>query len=315
MFGVININKPTGLTSHDVVARVRRTLSIKKVGHAGTLDPLATGVLPIYVGGATRLLEFAATNKTYECRIVLGSSTETWDAEGDVDEALSAPPVVDKQMVATALTAFVGNIEQRIPKYSAKKVGGKKLYELARAGEAVILPTKEVTIECIDLLSLDTDEATGFPVVTIRVACSTGTFMRTLAVDIGEALGFPAHLGGLIRVQHGQFSLEKAVDLAVFMEADEPQQYLESPLPYLAIPVLSIEGDNPMVSALCQGTNVLERHMITHAPRLYEQVKRVGLKNKQRCLLATPQAETPIAVAEWRNHALKPAKVFVNQSQ
>ncbi len=314
MFGVININKPSGLTSHDVVARVRRVLNIKKVGHAGTLDPLATGVLPIYVGSATRLLEFAATNKTYDCRIVLGRSTETWDAEGDVDEQLSTPPTVEKSEIEAVLGRFMGTIEQRIPKYSAKKVGGKKLYELARAGEEVILPTKEVTITSIDFLGLETDDATGFPVVTIRVACSTGTFMRTLAVDVGQALGFPSHLGGLIRVQHGLFKLDNAVDLALFMEKDEPQQYLESPLPYLDIPVLSIEENNPMVAALCQGTNVLERHMITHAPQLYEQVKRLGLKNKQRCMLATPQAETPIAVAEWRNHALKPAKVFTQQA-
>lgn len=310
MFGVLNINKPSGLTSHDVVARVRKTLNIKKVGHAGTLDPMATGVLPVYVGAATRLLEFAEVSKHYRCRIVFGVGTDTWDAEGEIEARSDSVPVIDEAKLAEVLATFEGEIEQRIPKYSAKKVNGKKLYELARAGQEVVLPTKKVTFDSVSLVELTADDVTGFPVAVVDVACGTGTFMRTLSVDVGEAFGLAAHLGGLVRTRHGAFALEDAVDLEAFQQSDDPQSYLQSPLPYLAVPVLTVDADNPMVSALCQGTNVLERHMITHAPQLYEQVKRQGLKNRDRCVLSASMDTMPIAVAEWRNHALKPAKVF-----
>lgn len=308
MFGVLNIHKPAGLTSHDVVARVRRVLNFKKVGHAGTLDPMATGVLPIFIGPATRLLEFIHTDKSYRCEITFGIATDTWDAKGEVVLEGDASAVTEA-MVSDALGQFVGELEQRIPKYSAKKIGGKKLYEIARAGGVIeTLPTKQVDITKCELVSFEDGKQ---PKAVIDVACSSGTFMRTLAVDLGDCFDVPAHLSGLVRTSHGKFQLEKAIPLEGWMESETPEAVLVSPLPYLALPIVGALTDSPLVTQLSRGTNLPERQLLTEAPELFQQLKNHQLKNTQMCLLADKQTGAPIAVAEWRNHALKPSKVFV----
>lgn len=311
MFGVLNINKPKGLTSHDVVARVRRVLNIKKVGHAGTLDPMATGVLPVFVGPATRLLEFCHTDKAYQGTVALGQGTETWDSEGEIDTTADASHITEA-MLADVLPQFVGEIEQRIPKYSAKKVGGKKLYEIARKGGVIEqLPTKTVTITQCSLNNF----TPGNPVVaTVDVACSTGTFMRTLAVDIGGALDVPAHLSGLIRTQHGKFALAEALGLEAWMESESPAAALQSPLPYLAIPVIGADSNHSLITQFARGMNLLERNLMTDAPELFQQLRHHKLKNRDLCVLADKTTAAPIAVAEWRNHALKPSKVFLSDT-
>ncbi len=196
-FGFLNIDKPLGLTSHDVVARVRRNLNVKKVGHAGTLDPLATGVLVVCVGAATRLSEYVMnTTKRYEALVHLGVETETYDAEGAI-VAEQAVNHVTQTDVEQALTTFLGPIDQLPPIYSAIKQGGRKLYEIARAGETAELQPRHVTIYALDILDWQP------PFVRIAVTCSAGTYIRSLAHDLGAALGVGGSLDGLTRTASG----------------------------------------------------------------------------------------------------------------
>ncbi|MDH4378974.1 MAG: tRNA pseudouridine(55) synthase TruB [Vampirovibrionales bacterium] len=312
MFSVLNINKPAGLTSHDVVARVRRILNIQKVGHAGTLDPQATGVLPLFIGQATRLLEYIATDKGYRAEITFGMTTTTWDGDGDIEHRCDTLPTLTPEAIEALLPKLLGDIEQTIPLYSAKRVDGKKLYERARAGEVVEeLPTKKVRINSITLEALTTNEE-GFPVATLQVHCGSGTFMRTLAYDLGQWLGCGAYLSGLIRTHHGQFTLETAVDLENWMESEDPKSYLQSPAPYLAIDTVVCVYPG-VIQALFGGTNVLERQLILEAPQLLERLKQVGIKNQEHCLLTSIDT-TPLGVVTWRNHALKPHKMFPVQA-
>jgi len=210
------------------------------------------------------------------------------------------------------LPKLLGEIEQTIPLYSAKRVDGKKLYERARAGEVVEdLPTKKVRINSITLEGLSTNEE-GLPVATLQVHCGSGTFMRTLAYDLGQWLGCGAYLSGLTRTHHGQFSLDTAVDLDTWMESEDPKSYLQSPAPYLAIETIVCVYPK-VIQALFGGTNVLERQLILEAPQLAERLKQVGIKNQEHCLL-TSVDNTPLGVVTWRNHALKPHKMFPTQA-
>ncbi len=211
--GILNINKPKGLTSHDVVDEIRRVTGMKKVGHAGTLDPLATGVLLVCVGKATRVARFLMQSpKTYRAVIRLGISTDTYDAEGRV--VRSVPEVkVTREEVEKALEKFRGVIEQVPPMYSAIKIGGKRLYELARQGKEVPRKPRRVEIYRLELLEWDN------PFLTVEVECSPGTYIRSLAHDLGEELGCGAHLAKLTRTRSGKFTLEKAVTLEQVREA------------------------------------------------------------------------------------------------
>ncbi|MDX2138718.1 MAG: tRNA pseudouridine(55) synthase TruB [Chloroflexota bacterium] len=206
VFGFLNVDKPLGMTSHDVVARVRRTFGVRKVGHAGTLDPLATGVLVICIGGATRLSEYVMhATKRYTAQVYFGVTTSTYDAEGEAVQTRDASHL-NRDMITEALNRFVGDIQQVPPIYSAIKVGGRKLYDIARAGETVELEARSVTIERIDLLNWQP------PVATIDVTCNAGTYIRSLAYDMGEALGTGAHLASLRRTQSGTFLIADAAE-------------------------------------------------------------------------------------------------------
>lgn len=205
--GILNLNKPQGWTSHDVVARVRRLTGERRVGHAGTLDPLATGVLLVCLGAATRLAEhLQAAPKTYRATVRLGISTDTGDAEGRV---VAARPVPDLSLEAleAALDAFRGPIMQRPPAYSAVKQGGVPLYRRARRGEEVVAPLRQVTIYALEVV------AWAPPDLTLQVVCSSGTYVRSLAHDLGERLGCGGHLVALCRTASGRFRLEEAVSL------------------------------------------------------------------------------------------------------
>jgi len=210
--GILNINKPAGMTSHDVVDRVRRITGVRRVGHAGTLDPLATGVLLVCVGQATRVAEYLmASDKRYRATIHLGVRTSTDDAEGEV---LSSQEVqVSEGEVQAVLQEFVGRIQQVPPMYSALKRGGKRLYQLARQGITVERPPRPVTIHRIEWVKWDP------PRFTIDVTCSPGTYIRALARDIGERLGCGAHLAALVRLASGHFTLDEAVTLEQVAEA------------------------------------------------------------------------------------------------
>lgn len=207
VFGFLNIDKPPGLTSHDVVAKLRRGLTMKKIGHAGTLDPLATGVLVLCLGSATRLSDYVMhATKHYEARVHLGVTTTTYDAEGDVT-AQHDTGHITRADVEAALEPFRGNIEQLPPMYSAIKQGGRKLYDLARAGETVERQPRPIRIDALDITDWQP------PHFTLSVTCSAGTYIRSLAFDIGEVLGVGAHLAGLVRTASGRFTLADAVAL------------------------------------------------------------------------------------------------------
>ena len=206
MDGVLVVDKPQGPTSHDVVSKVRRILNEKKVGHTGTLDPMATGVLPLVLGRATKLARYlSGDDKTYRATLRLGISTRTLDAEGEITE--ERPVVATLEDVQRVLAAFVGTIEQIPPMYSAKKIDGRKLYELARKGIEVEREAKAVTLHSITLINFVGSQ------VVFDVSCSAGTYVRVLAHDIGERLGCGAHLQALHRTVAGPFCIDQAVSL------------------------------------------------------------------------------------------------------
>jgi tRNA pseudouridine55 synthase len=224
-FGLLNIDKPLGLTSHDVVNRARRWLGIKRIGHAGTLDPLATGVLILCIGSATRLSEYIMGHtKTYRAEVRLGQSTTTYDAEGEITASNETP--ITQAQVEAILPSFKGHLQQIPPMYSAIKQDGQKLYELARRGQEVERPPRPVTIYRLQL------EAFAYPDVTLLVRCSAGTYIRSLAHDLGAALGVGAHLSGLRRIASGEnFTVENAVTLAALEQSAQDgtwQQHLMS---------------------------------------------------------------------------------------
>jgi len=208
--GILNLNKPRGPTSHDIVDQVRALTGIRRVGHAGTLDPLACGVLLVCIGQATRVSEYLmAGQKIYRARVRLGIATDTYDAEGQV--VAEAPVEVSRAQVDTALTRFRGTITQVPPTYSALKHEGTPLHRLARRGVEVerlsLLKARQVEIFGLELTTWDPPEC------TLEVICSPGTYVRALAHDLGKALGCGAHLAGLIRLASGGFRLEDAVTL------------------------------------------------------------------------------------------------------
>lgn len=206
-FGLMLVDKPAGPSSHKVVSIVRQGTGVRKVGHAGTLDPRATGVLVLCMGAATRLSEFLSTaSKRYEALIRFGTSTETYDAEGDAIRVTHTAPGEDE--IRAILPQFMGEIEQTPPPYSAIKVKGKKAYELARKGEQVELEPRNISIYQLDFLQYNP------PDLTISVECSAGTYIRSLAHDFGEALNVGAHLANLRRVKSGPFTLDDCVSLS-----------------------------------------------------------------------------------------------------
>jgi tRNA pseudouridine55 synthase len=204
--GAIVVDKPGGMTSHDVVASVRRALRAPRVGHTGTLDPMATGVLPLLVGRATRLAQFlAGADKTYEARVRFGWATTTYDALGEPTSA-AVPVTLDSGAVARALARFEGTFEQVPPAFSAKRVDGKRAYDLARADKAPDLAPVRVTVRSLETIAIETDA------VVLRLTCSAGFYVRSLAHDLGAALGTGAHLAALRRTASGPFSIGQAAD-------------------------------------------------------------------------------------------------------
>ena len=213
MDGVLNINKPSGMTSHDVVQAVRRLLKEKRVGHTGTLDPLATGVLVLCIGRAPRIARcLEAGNKEYDAVMRLGVTTDTLDAEGRVLETRSYDPPARSQLLQ-AVNTFTGTIMQQPPAFSAVKVAGIPSYKRARQGNAEPLKPRQVTIHAIELAAYDN------PLVNLIVRCSKGVYIRSLCADIGEMLGSGAHMAGLVRTRSGRFTIQKAVTLGTLAEA------------------------------------------------------------------------------------------------
>ena len=232
MNGIVIVDKPEGWTSQDVVSKLRGVFQTRRIGHGGTLDPMATGVLPVFVGRATRGVEFFEhADKTYEAVLKLGVSTDTEDITGTVLE--EKPVNVTKEQFLAVLEQFRGEIEQIPPMYSALKVNGQKLYDLARQGKEVERKSRKITVFRLECLEFSGDSA------RLLVHCSKGTYIRTLCKDIGNALGCGGCMAALRRVQAGAYTIEKAVSLQTLIESENPGQYLA--------PVDSLFAEYPQV--------------------------------------------------------------------
>ena len=220
--GILPLWKEKGMTSHDCVFKLRKILKMKRIGHTGTLDPSVEGVLPICLGQATKVSEYIMNEgKTYVATVTIGSSTTTEDADGDVVKVDSSEKQFSIDQIKSVLQQLTGQITQTPPMYSAVKVNGKKLYEYAREGKEVERPSRQVTIHYLNLLDED-DLFSGQEIsFQIEIGCSKGTYIRTLAVQIGELLGYPAHMSSLVRTASGNFNKSHCLTLQEVQEALE----------------------------------------------------------------------------------------------
>lgn len=237
MNGIILIDKPQDWTSHDVVAKLRGILHERRIGHSGTLDPLATGLLVVFVGRATRAVEFAeADSKEYIAGLRLGLSTDTQDISGNVIAECSDLP--DEGAVRRAVNSFIGDIEQIPPMYSAIKIGGKKLYELARKGQSVERAPRKITVSSIEIIGREGGD------YLLKITCSKGTYVRTLCNDIGASLGCGACMSSLRRISAGAFSVESAHSIDEVENAANEAQLVDIMLPvdtlFSALPELKV---------------------------------------------------------------------------
>ena len=219
MNGIVIVDKPQGWTSQDVTARLRRVFNTRRIGHGGTLDPMATGVLPVFVGRATRGVEFFEhAEKTYETLLRLGITTDTEDISGTV--LTEREVFVTEAMLEEVLKQFRGEIMQVPPMYSALKINGQKLVDLARKGKTVERQSRPITIHELTLLGMESEG------IRLRVRCSKGTYIRTLCKDIGEALGCGGCMAALRRVSAGEYTIGEAVPLQTLLDSENPEQYL-----------------------------------------------------------------------------------------
>lgn len=243
LFGFLNIYKPKGLTSHDVVARLRKITKVRQIGHTGTLDPFATGVLPICIGKATRLIEYLDDDKEYLATVQFGKNTATYDLEGEITATFDKK--VTEEDVKNALKDFEGEISQIPPIYSAIKVNGKKLYDYARQGQDIEIKPRKVTISKIELKEFDKTSQSA----KITVACSKGTYIRSIAHDLGAKLGCGGYLTALERTKAGKFQVNSAIKLEDLTEVSQIVENLINPLDMLSIPIHNLsENERERVS-------------------------------------------------------------------
>lgn len=234
MFGFLNVYKPVGKTSHDVVAYFRKLLKIKKIGHTGTLDPFAEGVLPICVGNSTRLIEYLPDDKTYLAFVQLGKATDSYDTEGNV--IFESDKKVTKEQLVNALTSFEGEIEQLPPMYSAIKVKGKKLYEYAREGKTISVAPRQVTIHKIELKNFDEEKQEA----QVYIECSKGTYIRSIANDLGQNLCCGGYLTRLIRTKAGKFLVEDSIKMQDYKSIEFVEKHLIEPISMLNYPLYNL---------------------------------------------------------------------------
>jgi tRNA pseudouridine55 synthase len=284
---LVVVDKPAGCTSHDVVARLRRVYGQRRVGHAGTLDPDATGVLLVGLGRATRLLRYLSeAGKAYTGRVVFGIATSTLDAAGEVLD--QRPMLLTRDEIEHALPRFVGDIEQRPPMVSAVKIGGRRLHELARAGEDVERAPRAVHVDRFELLDF---EPGPYPEATFVVECGSGTYVRSLAADLGTALGGCAHLARLRRDRVGSFSLAEAHPLAEIETAPDAALL---PLTVAMRDLERVDVDAEQARAVTHGVSFAAGAMTVHGDGPYA--------------LVGPDGEL-LAVYDIRGAALRPAVV------
>lgn len=234
LFGFLNIYKPVGMTSHDVVSVLRRVTKIKQIGHTGTLDPFAEGVLPICIGKATRLIEYLQDDKEYLATVQFGAATNTFDLDGE--KVFTSDKKVSRDDIKEGLKSFEGEILQLPPIFSAIKVKGKKLYEYARKGEEVEIQPRKVVIENIELKNFDEE----LQQAQILLKCSKGTYIRSIANDLGKNLGCGGYLIKLIRTQAGKFRVENSVQF----DGIDVESNLINPLDILNLPKIAVDNDD-----------------------------------------------------------------------
>ena len=306
-FGIINVNKPKGFTSHDVVAKLRKILNIKQIGHTGTLDPMATGVLPVCVGKATKIIQYLESSKAYRAFIKLGVKTDTYDMEGQILEKI--PVTLNIEEVKKHLECFKGEITQTPPIYSAVHYKGKRLYEYARKNiEINDIPTRKVTINSIEWIassqaprnddkSLEDSEN---PVLIIDIDCSEGTYIRSIAYDLGEKLGCGACLSGLIRTKAGRFTLEKThtlEEIESLYQTGDFDKFLVNPVEILPLEIFEI--DEILLEKIKKGQSFSNGQILSYAQDDNKSLLQLVYKNK----LA--------AIARFEDNVIKPVNVFV----
>ena len=285
MFGFLNIYKPKGKTSHDVVAILRRITKVKQIGHTGTLDPFAEGVLPICIGKATRLIEYLKDDKAYIGTVQLGKSTTTYDLEGEVVEISDKTPSLEE--IETELNNFRGDIEQLPPIFSAIKVKGKKLYEYARKGEEVEIQPRSVNISELELLNYDKENRT----LELYIKCSKGTYIRSIAHDLGKNLNCFGHLIKLVRVKAGDFLVENAIKLDELSSIEEVENHLIYPLEKLDYQTYEL--------------NEKELELVSHGMQIWAQ------NLLEEGIVILTHNSKLVAVAEANENKIKCMKVFI----
>lgn len=315
--GIINVNKPADWTSHDCVAIMRRVLGLKRVGHTGTLDPMATGVLPICAGTATRIMEYLDLDfKTYVCEMKLGLESDTLDIWGEICCRADASAITEEQ-IRLAFEPFQGIIEQIPPKYSAIKVDGRKLYQYARAGEEVEIKPRRVFIRDLMIQKIDLDEKT----ITWEVTCSKGTYIRSICRDVGKALGCGAVMTALTRTASGAFALRDAVDIEQLREMDQEQaRSLLMPPDYPLVHFGKVILDQERADYFCNGGHIsLNDAMIEKEPEYKEKEPHIPLrpeyKEAYNLYMRNGEQDTFLGVAFYskKYKKLVADKVFFNR--
>lgn len=263
--GIININKPKNITSHDVINSLRKILGIKKIGHTGTLDPSTTGVLPVFIGKSTRLIQYIPTDKEYVAEITLGITTKTYDIDGEIVSKQSVK--TDKEEILNALNSFKGEIQQEVPLTSAMHYKGKRLYTYAHKNiDIETLPVKTVTIYYIELLDMIYSDN---PVIKVKVGCSTGTYIRSIANDLGKNLGYGAYLSNLTRTIASNLHIENSLTIESIQKAKESnnlEQILISPTEVINLPTMILDEEQIKKISFGQAikaNNILEQYNLT----------------------------------------------------
>ena len=312
MDGVLVIDKPEGPTSHDIVAQVRRVLRVKRVGHTGTLDPMATGVLPLVIGRATRLTQFLLKDsKTYSATIRLGFSTDTYDALGtpvgsNGDPSLDLSHELGDQVIESALNKFRGTFDQCPPPFSAKKIGGIRAYTIARRGGPVVTVPVQVTVDQLRLLKAENSR------LQVEITCSSGFYVRSLAHDIGQMLGCGAHLQALRRTRSGEFDLTHAIPLESAVQGSGEAKNMVNPAPPIAdriLPLSRLLRTLPSAILTSRGRRCASNGQPINQDELTHIDDVIGMATSRvRLFDETGQL---VAIAENRDGALHPRVVLV----
>ncbi len=312
--GILILNKPQDWTSHDCVAVCRRVTGVKKVGHGGTLDPMAEGLLPVFIGKATKIMEYLDLDyKTYRCTAKLGITTDTQDIWGEVLEEKSPADVTESEIMEK-LQAFRGRITQLPPKYSAVRINGKRLYEYARDGEDVKIRPRDVEIKELAVKDIDMDEHT----VTFDVMCSKGTYIRTICSDLGEALGCGGAMQSLSRTKSGAFTLENAVtpyELKHMTPEDIEERLLDIDLPLSHLGKAEMAPDR--TKYFCNGNSIRWKQVrVLRKPAEYEHEKYNSRGRKYSELYGVYESGTGaflgVGYYSRKENALKADKIFAD---